>query len=763
MHQKKMLDQELEAARGRLLEQHEALAALTKSQVFRGEDLHDTFRLLTETVARVLDIGRVSLWRYTDDRGAITCLDLYELHEARHSAGAELRAVLFPAYFQALSASEAIIADDAHRDPRTREFSGSYLTPLGITAMMDIPLILYGRLEGVLCHEQIGPQRPWLPEDRLFGIAVANLAALAIEQTERKRVTDALRDSEARMRGILNAATDCIVTMDHQGRIVEFNPAAERTFGYARAAAIGEKVSDLLIPEALRGAHETGFARYRETGFGPAMDRLVELRGLRADGTEFPVELHVTRIGSEGPPHFTAYLRDITERKASEARIQHLAYHDPLTALPNRTLLLDRLDHALAEARRHHRGLAVLFVDLDNFKSINDTLGHPIGDRLLKEASARMTGVLRAEDTVARVGGDEFVVLLPNVPVAGDPALVASKAIEALAAPFRVQGHELHVTASIGIGVYPRDGEDRETLLRHADSALYQAKDRGRNTYQFFDPEINRLSHERLALESALRRALERHELLLHYQAQQDLGTLAVTGVEALLRWQHPERGLIGPAAFMAVAEESGLIVPIGAWVLRRACAEAMAWRRSGLPRLRVAVNVSARELRQDTFVPGVREAVVQTGMDPSDVEIEITESSVMHDAARAVHTLGELKSMGLRLAMDDFGTGYSSLSYLKRFPLDRIKIDRSFVRDIPADPDDVGIVQAIVAMAHQLRLGVVAEGVETEEQYAFLGACGCDAVQGYLVSPPIPAEDFSAFLRMAPERPAGAPQRRSL
>ncbi len=735
----------------RLLAQHEALAALTKSPVFRGDDPAAALRLLTETAARTLAVDRVSLWRYSEDRSAIDCIDLYELRHDRHTAGFSLSASRYPTYFEALATSEAIVADDAHADPRTSEFSESYLTPLGITAMMDIPLLLYGGLAGVLCHEQIGPPRPWRPEDRLFAIAVANLAALALEQGERRHVTDKLRDSEARMRAILNAATDCIVTMDHRGRIVEFNPAAERTFGYSREAVMGEKMAGFLIPEDLRAAHEAGLARYLECGSGPAMDRLIELRGLRADGTEFPVELTVTRIGSEGPPLFTAYLRDITERKASEARIERLAYHDPLTALPNRTLLLDRLDHALVEARRNRRSLAVLFIDLDNFKIINDTLGHPIGDLLLREAGTRMTGVLRAEDTVARLGGDEFVVILPNVSGKSDPALVASKAIEALALPYRIQGHELNVTASIGIGVYPRDGEDRETLLRYADIALYQAKDRGRNAYQFFDPEINRQSHERLALEASLRRALDRQELVLHYQAQRDLRTQEVTAVEALLRWRHPERGTLLPAEFMAVAEDTGLIVPIGAWVLQRACEQIVAWRRIGMARTRLAVNVSARELRHQELVPRVRETLAQTGMNSADLEIEITESSVMHDTARAVHTLGELKSMGVELTIDDFGTGYSSLSYLKRFPLDRIKIDRTFVRDIPADPDDVAIVQAIVAMARQLRLGVVAEGVETEEQREFLRGCGCDAIQGYIVGPPVPAEQFPALLGMIP------------
>ncbi|MGH8472418.1 MAG: putative bifunctional diguanylate cyclase/phosphodiesterase, partial [Gammaproteobacteria bacterium] len=438
-------------------------------------------------------------------------------------------------------------------------------------------------------------------------------------------------------------------------------------------------------------------------------------------------------------------LSDINERKASEARIQQLAYHDTLTGLPNRALLLDRLDQALAEVERHERTLAVLYLDLDRFKLINDSLGHHVGDLLLTAATARMRGLLRAEDTLARQGGDEFVVVLPDVQTAHDPAQVAEKIISALAVPFDLAEHRLQITTSIGISVYPTDGRDRDALLRHADAALYQAKEQSRNTYRFFDAEINRQANQRLAIENGLRVAQERGELILHYQPLFDLRTLAQTGVEALLRWRHPERGLVPSAEFIAVAEGSGLIVPIGRWVLSSACQQAAAWRRQGLSCARIAVNLSARQLRHDALVAEIREALTKSGLDPADLDLEITESSLMHDTLRAGQVLEEIDALGVQLTMDDFGTGYSSLSYLKRFPLDRIKIDRTFVRDVPNDPDDVATVHAIVAMAHQLRLCVVAEGVETPEQLAFLKDCGCDEIQGYLLGPPLPAEHFSA------------------
>jgi diguanylate cyclase len=731
---------DLAASRQRLLAQQAALAALTKSQVFGGENLWETFALLTETAARLLSIERVSLWRYTEDHAAIRCIDLYELSHNRHSAGNELDAAHYPTYFQALATSEAIVADDARADPRTCEFSSTYLTPLGITAMMDIPILLGGQLEGVLCCEQVDPPARWQPEGRLFGIAVANLIALAIEQGERRWARAALQDSEARMRAILNAATDAIITIDHEGRIVQFNPAAERTFGYRREDTIGQPMAERLIPPALREAHRVGLQRYLATGEGPVLDRTIEMQALRADGTEFPVELTVTRIALDGPPLFTAYLRDITERKSAEARIQHLAYHDPLTGLPNRNLLMDRLDHDLAQASRNDRKLAVLFVDLDRFKTINDTLGHAVGDVLLDHVGARLKETLREGDTIGRLGGDEFVIVLPSVLLARDAAQVATKAIRVLSAPFSIAGHELHVTASIGIGVYPGDGEDRDTLIKHADVALYQAKDRGRNNYQFFSRDMNRQSHERLILENALRRAIERSELELHYQPQVALASGAITGVEALVCWRHPKRGMVPPAQFIPIAEETGLIAPISEWVLRSACAQCRAWQKMGLPRFRVAVNLSARQLRRADLLTVICWVLKETQLDPAYLELEITESSVMHEPEEAIRTLQELNAIGVQLAMDDFGTGCSSLGSLKRLPLDRLKIDSSFVRDIPADADDVAIVQAILALAHQLGLGVVAEGVERQEQWRFLKERRCPEIQGNLVSPPRPA-----------------------
>ena len=434
-------------------------------------------------------------------------------------------------------------------------------------------------------------------------------------------------------------------------------------------------------------------------------------------------------------------------RKEAESSLMFFANHDALTGLPNRAMFNQRLALALARAHRYGKMAAVLFIDLDRFKIINDTLGHDAGDRLLKQLAERLRVSLREADTVGRQGGDEFVVLIEDLTDSNQVTGVAQKMLETIAEPYLIAGQEFHVTASIGISVYPEDGNDQQALLKNADIAMYRAKERGKNNYQFYSAQMNLHSFERLALETSLRHAVERNEFVLHYQPKVNMRSGRITGVEALVRWQHPELGMVPPAQFIPLAEEMGLIVQIGEWVLRTACSDARGWLDQGLPAISVAVNLSARQFDRDDLVLSIMNVVRETGFDPRSLELEITESTVMHSADRAAGVLRQLKGIGVRVAIDDFGTGYSSLGYLKRFPIDSVKIDRSFIIDIPEDKDDVAITCAVIAMAHSLRLKVVAEGVETAEQYAFLREQDCDEIQGYYFSQPVEAAALAPLL----------------
>jgi diguanylate cyclase (GGDEF)-like protein len=441
---------------------------------------------------------------------------------------------------------------------------------------------------------------------------------------------------------------------------------------------------------------------------------------------------------------------NITERKAAEQRIAHMAQHDALTGLPNRLLLKDRISQAVLKGMRSRSKVAVLFIDLDRFKNINDSLGHESGDQLLQTVAKRIKTCLREGDTVSRLGGDEFVIVLPEINGSHDVSVVAAKVLEVLSQPYHLQGQDLHVSASIGTALFPEDGEDAETLMRNADAAMYHAKDSGRANYQFFTEHMNIAAQRRVTLEAELRRALERKELTLAYQPVFAVATGLIVGAEALLRWTHPDRGMIAPGEFISVAEESGLIHQIGEEALRAACAQARLWHDGGFP-MRISVNVSVHQLRRKAFLDQLRSILAATSLDPDHLELEITESLIVEDASEALKTLRMLDDLGVRLAIDDFGTGYSGLSYLKRFPIDAVKIDQSFIRDISVDADDAAIVRAIVAMAKSLKLAVIAEGVETGEQLAFLSSLGCDFAQGYLLGRPMDA--FAVTAMLAEER----------
>jgi diguanylate cyclase (GGDEF)-like protein len=440
-------------------------------------------------------------------------------------------------------------------------------------------------------------------------------------------------------------------------------------------------------------------------------------------------------------------------------QMAHSAEHDFLTGLPNRMLLSDRVGQAIALAPRHKNKVAVLFLDIDGFKHVNDSLGHPIGDKLLQSIAKRLVDCVRSSDTVSRQGGDEFVVLLSEVQHLEDAAVTARRMLEAVAEAHSIDQHDLHVTTSIGLSVYPDDGKDAETLIKNADTAMYQAKEKGRQGYQFFKLAMNVRAVERQSIEESLRRALERHEIALHYQPKINLKTGAITGAEALIRWTHPTRGPVSPASFISVAEDCGLILPIGAWVLRKACEQARAWMDAGLPATTMAVNVSAMEFRDEEFLEGLFTVLTETGLDPSALELELTESVLMKRAESAASILHAVRKRGIKVAVDDFGTGYSSLSYLRRFPVDALKIDQSFVNQISTAGDDTAIVTAVIGMARNLKLRVVAEGVETREQAAFLRSHECDEAQGYYFSRPVLPHQFAEMLKTGIPEPSAVPR----
>jgi len=572
--------------------------------------------------------------------------------------------------------------------------------------------------------------------------------------TQRKRTEElllhnaALRHAEEKYRAIFEDAVVGIFQMTPEGRPLSINRALAQIHGYESPEQLMAEVSNLVsqlfvgsgqIDELKRVLDEKGVVRSAEVEVH-CRDRsrkwvLANVRAVCDSGGKIVL--------------YEGTLEDITDRKVAENQVQFLAYYDALTELPNRTLLRDRLGKALAGSRRRKDKVAVLFLDLDRFKVINDSLGHSFGDLLLRKIADRLKSQVREQDTVARVGGDEFLVVLTDVKDGTDAAIAAEKIMDAMIAELVIQGRSFSVSCSMGISIFPEHGADSETLIKNADAAMYSAKESGRNTFQFFSEKMNAEVVERLTLEHGLRAALDKKEFFLVYQPQMDMATGTIVGFEALLRWQHPELGTIAPDRFMGIAENSGLILPIGAWVLRTACSQARKWQDEGLCATPVAVNVSAVQFRQPGFREVVSRVLSETGLACQYLELEVTESLLLSNADMTSSVLRELKGMGLKLAIDDFGTGYSSLSYLKQFPFSKLKIDRSFIRDVAVNSDDAAITTAIISMAKSLSLKVIAEGVENEAQMSFLRKLGCEEIQGYYFSKPLTAEEISARLKL--------------
>jgi diguanylate cyclase (GGDEF)-like protein/PAS domain S-box-containing protein len=546
-------------------------------------------------------------------------------------------------------------------------------------------------------------------------------------------------------KNIIENANEGVVVTDVNGVITDVNEAYENITGYSRDEVVGESPSINKSGRHDRNFYQGMWNSIHDKGFwqGEIWDR-------RKNGEVYPKWLSINTVRDERgqPSHYVGIFSDITSKKATEEQLERLAYFDSLTNLPNRLLFRDRLSQEVAAARRHGNRVALFFIDLDRFKYVNDTLGHAAGDELLQIVAQRLRQCVRESDTVSRLGGDEFTVIIPDIEHADQVSGIAQKIIDDLGRSIPLRAQEVQIGASVGVAVFPDDGEDVEQLIRHADMALYKAKDEGRNNFQFFSAELQTHIADRIALEEDLRKGLERNEFLLHYQPKYNLATGAISGMETLVRWQHPVRGMVSPVEFIPLAEETGLIIPMSEFILREACRQTTDWiKASGMP-LKVAVNLSARQFQQSDLVEVIKHTLDETGLSAELLELELTERMVMGDVDEAIRTMQALRELGLSLAIDDFGTGYSSLSYLKRFPINTLKIDQSFVRDLTIDSDDASIVQAIIAMGRQLDLHVVAEGVETEEQLEFLRQHGCGEIQGYLMSRPLPDGEFVKLLQ---------------
>ncbi len=656
----------------------------------------------------------------------------------------------------------------SHADGLLRLRSQSLARVSAIILSLDLPDC--SRLAAFDSFRQIAPQCPILIVTDPAGELHAQLAVsrgaqdyILDEDLDNYRLAKAVRnmleratlaeesfgDAE-RAEVTLNSIGDAVVSVDALAHVAFLNPAAQLLTGWSSQDALGRPVDEVIriVDASPLQRPSSPITEVIRTGNSAKLAPGSKL--LRRDGSEFLIEDSMAPIHNRagGVTGAVMVFHDVTHAQAMAQKMLHLAQHDYLTNLPNRLLLNDRLTQAISAARRSQQKLGVLFVDLDRFKHVNDSLGHAVGDALLVSIAARLVACVRRSDTVSRQGGDEFVVLLASIAHDGDAGMSAQKLVAAIARPHLLGEHSVQITLSVGISIYPDDGEDAETLVRNADVAMLHAKDSGRNNHQFFKASMNERSQERQSLESGLRHALERQEFVLYYQPKIDFLTQKLTGAEALIRWDVSRRDLIGPNEFIPIAEQCGYIVPIGRWVLAEACRQSCVWAEKTGIHLPIAINISAVELRSDRFVENVRDILRQTGANPEYLEFELTETALMHDPQETIAVLNQLKSMGIRIALDDFGTGYSSLSYLRRFPLDALKIDKSFVQGICSNADDAKIVNAVISLGRSFNLLVIAEGVETRAQFLALQAKNCAEGQGYYFRKPVSALEFTQLLR---------------
>ena len=726
-----------------MLDQREdvlTMSAHAGLELLREQDLGRTIHRVLETAGTRTGVDRAYVFqnRVQPDGGALLTTLTYEW--VRDGVDPQLgkpeladipMSVIGPRW-QKLLGNGGIVTGDVCDFPEVERL---ILEPQGILSMVVVPITVGDVFWGFIGFDAVQRRKVWTTvEENVLRIIATSLSAVI----ERKASLESLRRSAA----AFESTRDGVIITDLEPRIVAVNRAYTEITGYSEVESLGRN------PNLIRSGHQD--ASFYSEMWQSLTDKghwQGEIWNRRKSGEVYPQWLTISTVRDDHgePRNYVGVMTDISQLKRSEAELERLAHYDPLTQLPNRALVRLRLEHAIDQAGRNDHSIAVLFVDLDRFKNVNDSFGHPVGDELLVAIAQRLKSRLRSEDTLARLGGDEFLLVLEHVHEPSEAGQVAQTLINLLDDPFVLSGgQEVYIGSSVGISLYPQDSRSTTELIQHADAAMYQAKAHGRNTYRFFTAELSIAAHRRVQLETRLRRALERDEFRLYYQPKVDVETGRIVGCEALLRWQDPEHGLVPPADFIPVAEETGLIVGLGEWALRTACEQAQAWRRAGLPPLTMAVNLSARQLWQPELPHRIGEIIAQTGFPPEWLELELTESMIMGQEALAAERLASLKALGLRLAIDDFGTGYSSLAYLKRFPIDVLKIDRSFVDDIPQDVNDMEIASAIVAMARALRIEVVAEGVETAAQLAFLREQRCAMYQGFLFSEPVPADAFA-------------------
>ena len=791
-----------------LTRMYAALSA-TNEAIMRAKTRTELYELVCEAAAKGgrFNSASILLPRPDSDRLDIiasagpTAGNARRLQVSTSEAYPEGRGVCGTAY----RTRQASLSNDFLSDPRGAAFK-QVIQSDGARSGAAFPLLVDGKCAGVMLFISSEPDT-FTPEFAELLQRLADNVSFALgnfDRADEKARTEAQKENLARMLAALSATNEAIVRAKSRAELFELvceaaaqggkftstNIALVRpdndfmeivaVAGPTAASGRNARIStNAALPEGRGLAGQAFRSRraciandYLADSNTAAFHARARADGARSGGS-FPllvggevvgIMLFISAEKNTFTPEFVELLQRLTgnvsfalenferadEKSRADERIEYLASHDSLTGLPNREMFNGLLRHSIEAAHRHQRKFAVLFIDLDRFKVINDSLGHDAGDRLLVEVSHRLRGALRASDVVARLGGDEFVVILEETAERHDIERIAGELLSALGRPLQLSGHECHTTASIGIAMYPADGDDAQALTKNADMAMYLAKEDGKNGFRFFSRDVKVQSIERLTLETALRRALERKQFSLHYQPKIDMASGQITGVEALLRWEHPDFGMVAPMQFIPLAEETGLIVPIGRWVLKEACAQNMAWQRRGLRPVSMAVNLSPRQFADAHLLRDVDEALAASGMSPVLLQLEVTESMVMRNVARAVRVLDAIQSRGIRLAIDDFGTGYSSMSLMKQFPIDTIKIDRSFVRDLAEDPEDQAIAQAIISMGKALGMTVVAEGVETSEQQEFLRSHACDEMQGYLFSRPLPARDLGELLRPA-------------